>query len=354
MNCVKKIRVFSRFPREVMAGKGIRKVVHSKEELVDFIKTYGRNTSLFMSVYSYAMTYQNGTREKADYTTARVNKIFWDIDGEHKEENLQKLHEYYVKNDILHTVIFSGQGYHLYALVKEGLQSPKQAIKTYMIELMNKLKLKLDTKKHIAFFGDLSRVARIPSTYHVRAKRWCTPLTEDEILKPFDELAEKFRERHVRRIEWVGSKVLDLTNYDQPSNGFFANSVPSVEVDEVGSVEIDEDKLPRFIKEIISKKRKKWDRQMGYVERRVLICFCREVLGLTEVGCAKKMREWLTESEYKHMLSEVPSMRFGQVSYIYKRGDVFLPNCETLLLWGICKEVWCDECWRRKERQNGI
>ena len=326
------VTFFSRYPREVMFNRK-RILVRNVAEFLKLYNTYAPVSNFYISVYSYEVIHNNGRRDKPVYESAVVNKVYFDFDGDNAHDNMLKLHRWCRRHDVLHTVVFSGGGYHVYLLCAE---TNKQAVRTFQHYINDKLPLNLDSK-HISFFGDVARVTRVPNSYNHSRGVYCIPLQPEQLRMSFDEhLGLAARAAH-NSISFMGNKLLDINAF---TGVYEQKTVNTQHVDSTyavcgNNVSINIDKLPACIKSIIQRKKSGWSRENGYTERRVLICYAREVLGLDVEQCNTFMRSVLTEAEYRHMCSET-SDKYGQLSYIYSRGDVFMPSCRTLREWGYC------------------
>jgi hypothetical protein len=203
-------------------------------------------------------------------------------------------------------------------------------------------------RRHRGFFGDTARVARLPGTFNFSKKRWCIALKEDEIKKPYYWHSNLATNKRMPEYHFIGSKILDLEKYIPEVR----TEVKKMKLDMKGDLGVvdkilsNTNNLYDCVRRILIGKKKYWDRDSGWIDRRIIITYCREKLGLTENQTAYFMKKILTEAEYYHMLDEVPSRRYGQVSYIYDRENLFFPNMETMRVLGYCNE--CGKC-----RRNG-
>ena len=328
----------NRFPREVGDN---RKVVYNNEQFKREVVTQGRYKGVFTTLYSFDVVINIGHRLRPDYDmSARVNKVWWDLDDENKLSNTRKLIEYYSSNNILHTFTFSGGGFHIFAFMVENILNPKVSLVSYQNWLMKHLGLNIN-RKHVSMFGDLARIFRIPNTYNFKRKRWCIPLTKNDLSLPYEKICELAQKPKDEWTTFYGEKLLDLSSFDAPITIQHPTLLHTLyDVDDVSIINIDI--LPACVKTLIGRKKNTWVRENGWIERHFLITLCREFLGLTLVEAVANIREWLTQEEFNHCMSEVSSMQYGQVEYIYKRGNLFLPNRNRLEQMGICSQ--CQYC----------
>jgi hypothetical protein len=334
---VEKIEYFRRFPREVAFGSRgkSRVLVKSQYEFDKYYHEKVPRTNFYMTVYSFSDVVENRFgRLCPDYQTALVNKIYFDFDDERCLENARRVHGWARELGVLNTVLFSGAGYHLFLFCRPSTQG---AVRGFQHHLDSVLGLKTDSR-HKGMFGDLSRVSRVPNTYNWKRGRWCVPISSDELYCSYSSHRELALRRRNTGLFIVGEKLLDLSSFASYESGY--RTVPDVELPEGDANVVDlleMEKLDPCIRGLLAEKSQGWVRRNGYVERRFLINYCKERLGLTMTQCVEFMRRNLTSDEFYHMLDEVGSMKYGQVEYLYRRGDVFLPNCSTLKNWGICR-----------------
>lgn len=342
-----KVTFFKNYPREVLCS-GRKIVVENEEEVKKLLKAKINISNFYLTVFSFKeTTITENNRFAVVYETAIVNKIYFDIDKDWCWENLQKLNNWCIEKNLIHSVVFSGAGYHFYIPCKI---TTGRIMKIFQLYLIKKIKLKIDNK-HKSFFGDVARVLRYPNTKHfnkndLSENRWCIGLLPEEIKLSYVEhlkLASKPRDF---TFKLFGEKLLDINAFDDGkiNNGFEDADIPKIDIPD-GELTIvnklDFNNFKPCIQKIINKKIKKWNNKYGYIERRILINYAKEELGLTMLQCVILMKKILNKKEYNHMITEAKGWKYGQAEYLYHRNKIFLPNCETLNDWGFCPENNC-------------
>lgn len=191
-------------------GKPQRKFVDSREKLLQFIRSYNHRADCYQTVYKYTAAETIGWRTRPVYDTAKVNCIFLDFDGEDTLNEVLRVHSILSDEDLAHYIHFSGGGFHLYVNIDTNydLINKSAAIKRYSLGLS----AMQDT--HIA--GDLSRLCRIPYTYHIRKQRYCVPITENDLQAGLKEII--YKSTHLSDTEWqvFGDTPLNLEKWDYP------------------------------------------------------------------------------------------------------------------------------------------
>jgi len=341
-----KVSFFKNYPREVLcSGKKI--LVNNEEEVKKLLKAKINISNFYLTVYSFTeTTITENNRPAPAYETAIVNKIYFDIDRDNCWDNLQKLNNWCIKKKLIHCVVFSGMGYHFYIPCKI---TTGRTVKNFQKYLIKKIKLGIDDK-HLTFLGEGARVLRYPNTRHfnknnLSENRWCVGLLPEEIKLSYVEHIKIASKPRDFTFKLIGKKLLDINNFDDGiiDNGFDTNipkiAIPEGEITMIKQLDFNNFKL--CILNIINRKKDKYNKKNGYVERRILINYAKEELGLTMLQCVAFMKKILSKKEYNHMIDEVKGYKYGQVEYLYNKGKIFMPNCETLDEWNLCPENNC-------------
>jgi len=341
-----KVSFFKNYPREVLCS-GRKILVNNEEEVKKLLKAKINISNFYLTVYSYQeTTITENNRAAPAYETAVVNKMYFDIDRDNCWDNLQKLNKWCEERKLIRCVVFSGRGYHFYISCKI---TTGRTVKNFQKYLIKKIKLGIDDK-HLSFLCDVARVLRYPNTRHfnknnLSENRWCVGLLPEEIKLSYVEHIKIASKPRNFTFKLFGKKLLDINNFDDGIvNGNF-DDIPKIDIPE-GDLNIikklDFNSFKPCIKEIINSKKDKYNKKNGYVVRRVLINYAKEELGLTMLQCVAFMKKILNIKEYNHMLKEVKGYKYGQVEYLYNKGRIFMPNCETLYEWNLCPENNCN------------
>ena len=181
-----------------------RWIAHSKEDAIRWVQNNNGFTSCYGSIYSFGQF--NQLTGRPIYDSANVSHIYLDLDGEHCKEDMIKIHQYLLKEDIKHWLMFSGGGYHIYIfcipisnLIVDF--SVSEALASYQ----NHLGELLDIEICSSCRGNLSKVSRIPNTWHIKQKRFSIPITDPYVDHP------KLANVPNWNIKIFGTKLIDLS-----------------------------------------------------------------------------------------------------------------------------------------------
>jgi len=218
--------MYSKFPREMSFPEraGPYRVVYNESQFNEAIHKLNGKKNIFTSVYSFSSLKQNNYQQLVpDYGSAIIDRLFFDFDSEQSLDNIKKLHAYLLKNKIMHTMIFSGGGFHLYIFCNDNSPIfPYDCVENAQRFFCNEVALSIgDPQTHDideAVIGDLARVSRIPYTYNLKRKKWCIPITHQQLLEAkdidyFKELAGKKLKENVPP-KLYGENKLDIKTFD--------------------------------------------------------------------------------------------------------------------------------------------
>ena len=195
--------MFIRLPREV--GKE-RKLIHTIEDLINYINRNNGYTEVWVSLYSFAET----TLKRGIYDTAIVDKIYFDIDGQDAYEQLQQWNDMF--KDYKRVINMSGGYFNTY-LFPKYFDANKQTLYNYHKEVFKDLDV---VCKDPTFWGNLSKMVRVHGTYNVRRGRYCTSLTEKEISMKKEDIIEMAKKQRLKfNIINKGGKLVNLDPYKE-------------------------------------------------------------------------------------------------------------------------------------------
>ena len=285
----------------------------------DYIKLFNTKKNLYEVIYAYDDVPSN--------ETAIVDKIFLDFDpGEdmtffyHARTVAKYLHD----NQIEFYIRFSGRGFHIYINLNDTkLQNPKLAIKQYVYDLHQKT----NTVSDPAVVGDLRRPARLVNTMNLKTKRYCIPISYDELqTKTYQEIYEiAVTQRLVDDFINIGHH-LDISAWDGAAITF--DQKPQT----VSDLKIEVmDELPPCIDECLQ------DPHLSHMERFQLILFFRD-LGYTEEEIEALFYEHLDDEKFHHMMYEE-----HQIQNVYPK-DYTFSSCYTQKINGFCPSETCTGC----------
>ena len=313
--------LFSTFPREVGPP---RKLVNNKKEYLEYINLYnGKRKAIYSSIYTFEKLQPNTKNVlRPIYDTAIVDKIYFDFDNKSCSAYIEcnKLHKHCDKMGLKHCIIFSGRGYHLYIFTKSSnLKYKKEAIKGAQNFFINASQLIVDKQ----VIGNVAQMARIPNTFHIKAKRFCIPLSREQFEKGSEFIKEFSKEQNFTNNIYIGRKLLHISDWDAPYSGdnFLFSPIENI----TSSTKIK--KFPNFplcISYIIHKIPMRWK------ERYLLILYLKEK-GFLQQEVFEILKEYLSDKKLRHCIKEE-----RQLQYLFKRDDLLFPSCENMMKDGFC------------------
>jgi len=198
------VNLFLKFPREI--GFPERRLVKTKEEFLKFINIYNGHKNLYTTVYAF----REINNFRANYETAIIDKVFFDFDPPNALENLEKITNYALDNNIMFTNLFSGRGYHHFQFVEQDPRYKKDAMKNYVHYIEELLTINVDP----AVIGDLGRLTRIPFTWNLKGERYCIPISLEDIKKGHEFIKMKAVNKKNKPFYFYGEKRLNLSPWD--------------------------------------------------------------------------------------------------------------------------------------------
>ncbi len=190
------------YPREVLeiganGQKGYRRIVNNSKELESYWTGKNGIGNIYFTAYGYRGT-TPPRHHRVDYNTPIIRHFVMDFDCKDfrnkqidvefsfMHEQVKRLHEHFMLNDIEHFVWFSGGGFHIYVTLSEVLM-PSNGFEVTRIkdggkQMINSWHKELNISCNdptVAF--DTAGMIRIPNSYNMRRGCWSIPLTSDEI-----------------------------------------------------------------------------------------------------------------------------------------------------------------------------
>ena len=186
-----------KYPREVWAGSHIknapqmkRRIVKTKSEYISFVKEFNNRTNVYTSVYDFGAFAETAKIE----ASVILDRVFLDFDAhddnlEQALEDLVIVLDYINKHDYLHTMFFSGKGFHLfvYGEVTDDIRNI-QAFHRVVKELLPEDST-LDDR-----VGQTTRLRRVPNTVNLSSSNengvpyYCIPIFEDDLKSGIQEI----------------------------------------------------------------------------------------------------------------------------------------------------------------------
>ena len=258
-----------------------------------------------------------------------------------------------MKEDIKHTIILSGGGFHPYVFTKplkiEDLKDNqteshlkfilKNAQRGLINDIVNKHLSKedkitygyqktCDVDSHV--IGDIGRIARIPNTWHPKRKRYAIPIIESDFGKTFKEILILSKQQR-SEYEVFGNKLINLHDYDrnfiqvQSNVKHIDNNNHNIK-DLEGLITL----LPRFIQTLLMTKD-------DGCRARYYTIVSMKVRGFPKSASEDLCEKHWSPNKFKHALY---GHGYNEFDYIYGRHDIFFPNWQTLIDegWNITEE----------------
>jgi len=171
-------------------------------------------------------------------------------------------------------------------------------------------------------------MVRVPCSFNPKRKRYCIPIKSEDLTSVAD--LKKKSKKNNYRLKIYGNKFLDLTEFDKESDTHKYESINiDIPMDSVDLECINIDKFPECIKNALT------ESFLNHRRRFIIITYLKS-LGLPENTTINLLRKYMDTKTWLHCVREE-----NQVFWIYKRDDLFFPNCKTLLSEGFCIDKDC-------------
>ena len=326
--------MFEKMPREFSRK---RFFIKNMDVFLNHINFYNSKDEVFTNTYNYRETYiDEYGRDKFDRKSIIIDRIPFDFDTDTAYGDMYKIHCYLEANNILHTVNFSGNGYHVYIHTEVNEINTILDVSMYQNKICKQLGLNVDP----TIVGNPSHMIRIQGTYNKRRGRFCISLTSKEIDMGHEaicELASKQRKGIIK----IGDTLFELEHFKSsdtlPDFPTFDKPLKDLDID----LEL---LLPCLTTNI---------RTNGYIPHieRVYI-----TQYLSEIYRNGKHPDSLLPEELDNIVNEITEF-FEDILVDFDRNltkkyvrDIvkkykYSPSCQTLKIRGMCiKDVFC---WRR-------
>tara|TARA_Y100000034_G_scaffold136342_1_gene212300 strand:- start:2784 stop:3761 length:978 start_codon:yes stop_codon:yes gene_type:complete len=315
------------FPREI--ANPYRVKVYNKEELFSYANKWNRHYDCYYSLYDNKNYY--------------IDKAVYDIDSNTSFEVIKKFHKFFVKEDIKHLIVFSGNGFHFYFFTTKykNLKKPKEALRNvhlYFIKVLNLTYGSNGDDVESKLIGDIKRIIRIPNTYNKKANLYCIPLSSKDLEKNIFFLRDKAKSQNFEYI-YYGSKYVNLSKFDSDKIEQKTNSIgfSNVDIKYISKFTIND--FHDCVKKLLLNPKLVKNQHRFFFAK-----YCREKLVSPEVCDKFAKKYWDSEldssgkkTKYQEFVEE------KQIQYAYKKDDTFFPDCDYLKTLDLCGE----DCKRR-------
>jgi len=300
------------FPRRVYCG--------SRKFLYTMVNKYNKIKNVYFSLYSCGKDRDYG--EDTRFRKFNIHMIYFDFDEASAFFDVCKLHDYCKSKNINHTMVFSGGGYHFYIFTKKGkkLKNPKSALRKSQDFFCKMLGLNLD--EHVR--GDIKRISRVPNTWNKKRKRYCIPISEEDLKEGEAFIKKKASKQHFQ-FYFYGNDFFDISKYDTGERG---DRLEFPEVEKKLKIKIKGDEvlksLPLCISSLLARG------NPGWRERYLIISYLRDS-GYIQSEVVEILQKFLTKAKFNHCVYEEE-----QVKYLFRRSELFFPSCIAMRNEGRC------------------
>jgi hypothetical protein len=316
-------------------GDTKRYILNNANDAMKLINYYnGKANTLSISVNPYLELGDDG---RVNYDTVFVKRLYFDLD-EPRIDDVLTLSNYFKSENIFHRIRFSGQGFHILPYVY-GLHTN---INDGMMAVQEVLKKELG----ITFCVDedaycrKDRMVRLPNTYNKKRRRYCIPLSNDDLALGYDTIKEMARtQRFIDPV--VGNILWDLRKY----NGLYGyqkerrdctkhlnTTITPINIEKaLEIVGLDYCEICPAMKYLLNKY------ELHYKKRYLLIAYLKDICGFKQKETINILKDTLIDDRFRHShYSE------NQVYYIYSTN--YKHNCDKVGKFGLCPKK-CDRSW---------
>ena len=173
-----------------------RKIVRTKSEYIEFVKTQNNRTNVYTTVYDFEHFAETAKVE----SSVVLDRIFFDFDAHEDNigvalEDLKIVLDYVSKYQ--HTIFFSGRGFHMFVYGEiadsiRGIQAFFREVKEHLSSHFHaNAKTTLDER-----VGQTTRLRRVPNTVNMSSDNgegipyYCIPIFEEDIEKGLEHILQ--------------------------------------------------------------------------------------------------------------------------------------------------------------------
>ena len=292
--------------------------MYNLDEFIKDINLCNGKKSIYTTVYHFEKINNSGYR-KLDYDSAVIDKLFFDFDDDDCLDEVRRFHEHCVKENIMHTMLFSGGGMHFYVFVKKAnITNKKECLFNMHKHFIDELGLNVD--HHIT--GDLARLTRVPNTYNNKRRRFCIPLEKKDLNLTLEEIREKAKTPTDNGCYHYGVRKLNPDDFD---NKIIVDiKYEFKEADETQLKEDANEKMPPCIRALLN------NPDATYKERYLIIMYFKE-MGYSKKEIEAILEKSLAPAKFVHCMKHE-----RQIPYLFRRDDLMFPTCENIAKDGFC------------------
>lgn len=312
--------LYNIFPRQV--GFPSRINITSEDEFIHYINKYNGKVRIYGSVYNYVP----GEEHKI-----KLDKVFFDFDGDQAYEHTIRLITYLYANDYLFTCLFSGGGYHVYLFIDTTTRiiNRKDCLANIQKYFEKECNIEIDP----AIIGDLARIATVPNTYNLRRKKFCIPLYMEDFEMSHEDIAYMAEFQRMDGIVY-GNVKFDPTLFDYPSEHSFYTTEENYAFTNDELIVCDDIVAWDLHPCVFNMLALGHSNHIGFRGRFHVITYLRDI-GIPFSNTRNIIKNHLTNihdgiPEYKHCFNK------RQVEKIYNNGKYGFVKCEVMMHEGYC------------------
>lgn len=310
-----------KFPREI--GFPNRVVCETEQDFWDKFNKYNHiKKRLYFNLYD---------------TNHSIDKASFDLDNENRLINVRKLHQWGLKNNYKHLLIFSTKGFwvHFFTINYTYLKYKKDALYNLQLDILKQAEIeKSEIDNHI--LGDIERLSRLPLGYDCGRQRYCIPLTTQDLELGYDHICEKSK-TPITKMVYYGRDLINIGKFDYASEIHQScGEIPDLDIDV--KLEHKSDMfLPCVRCWLLDMPHPTRKHDMGTWQGRFYFAvYCKEIC-MGKPICLKLAQEHYSKvSRTDHFKNNFNHFkRVKVVDYAYLPRTTF-PNCDTLWELGLC------------------
>jgi len=326
-----------------------RKKMQSKEEYIRFVQAHNNRTNVYTTVYDY----EHFSDKMPIESSVIIDRMFLDFDA-HEDEldkawrDVKQVMELVILRDYIHTLFFSGRGFHLFIFGKRtsgmrNVQTLFREIKEYLISKVGK-DITLDDR-----VGQTTRLRRVPNTVNMSSSdgrgnaRYCIPLNTNDLSLSIEEIIELAKAPRHLPFE-KGGKTEAIFPEAPPIEAMKGSvSVPSG----IGKLPI----LPCLHHAIMVE-------NPSHLARAYIVSWYRDLLSGYQDLDTHQVKEQVLDSvveELERVFADSDSVWLDWDKNTTRRHARFTvhnnyntPHCDTLITEGFC----VGKCWRYSNASN--
>lgn len=326
-----------------------RKVVSARNDYANFINAQNNRTNVYTTVYDF----QHFSEKAKIESSVIIDRIFLDFDAHDDKLNLawrdvKVIMQLVHKREYLHTLFFSGRGFHLFLFGKRT--NHMRNVQTFFREIKAYLASKVGSNNSLDDrVGQTTRLRRIPNTVNMSSSDengnpyYCIPLTQFDLMCELEDILEIAKQPRIIPFQKGGKNEV-----------VFPDAPPMEEVGESISVPKTVGKLPMLpcLHNAVMTE------NPSHMSRAYLVSWYRDLIsGYRNLNTREEKENTLSLviEELERVFAESDSIWLDwdkNETRKHARFTVFnnynTPHCDKLISEGYC----VGKCWRFPDANN--